>query len=410
MGWPKHLLESLCIEFTDGNWVESKDQSPEGVRLIQTGNVGEGVFKGRDDKARYISEATFSRLKCFEIFEGDCLISRLPEPVGRSCVLPDTGERMITAVDCTVVRFDTKKILPSFFNYYSQSRVYLNDIDEQTSGATRKRISRKNLGKIRIPLPPIPEQKRIVAILDKAFADIDQARALTEQNLKNARELFESYLQQVFSQRGEEWVDGYLENLVSEDCSLSYGIVQPGDDFPDGLPVVRPTDLTRETIEVEGLKRINPSNGAGYSRTVLQGGELLVCVRGSTGTTSVASEELAGANVTRGIVPVRLNPEKVLQRFGYYQFASPSIQTQIQAGTYGAALMQINIRDFKKIKMLVPPLSIQKTIVDKLDDVKPDLVRVEEIYAIKILAFDELKKSLLQKAFSGELTRSSEAA
>jgi len=334
MGWPKHLLESLCIEFTDGNWVESKDQSPEGVRLIQTGNVGEGVFKGRDDKARYISEATFSRLKCFEIFEGDCLISRLPEPVGRSCVLPDTGERMITAVDCTVVRFDTKKILPSFFNYYSQSRVYLNDIDEQTSGATRKRISRKNLGKIRIPLPPIPEQKRIVAILDKAFADIDQARALTEQNLKNARELFESYLQQVFSQRGEEWVDGYLENLVSEDCSLSYGIVQPGDDFPDGLPVVRPTDLTRETIEVEGLKRINPSNGAGYSRTVLQGGELLVCVRGSTGTTSVASEELAGANVTRGIVPVRLNPEKVLQRFGYYQFASPSIQTQIQAGTY----------------------------------------------------------------------------
>jgi type I restriction enzyme S subunit len=53
MGWPKHLLESLCIEFTDGNWVESKDQSPEGVRLIQTGNVGEGVFKGRDDKARY---------------------------------------------------------------------------------------------------------------------------------------------------------------------------------------------------------------------------------------------------------------------------------------------------------------------------------------------------------------------
>jgi len=72
--------------------------------------------------------------------------------------------------------------------------------------------------------------------------------------------------------------------------------------------------------------------------------------------------------------------------------------------------MQINIRDFKKIKMLVPPLSIQKTIVDKLDDVKPDLVRVEEIYAIKILAFDELKKSLLQKAFSGELTRSSEAA
>lgn len=404
MGWSTYSLESLCKEFTDGNWVESKDQSPEGIRLIQTGNVGEGIFKDRGDKARYISEATLSKLKCFEIFEGDCLISRLPDPVGRSCVLPDTGERMITAVDCTVVRFDTRKILPEYFNFYSQSNTYLSDVDALTSGATRKRISRKNLGKVEIPTPSIPEQKRIVAILDQAFADIDKARALTEQNLKNARELFESYLQQVFSQRGKEWTIEPLENAVTKDCTLSYGIVQPGDNVAGGLPVVRPTDLIKEVIDLSGLKQIDPSKAEGYMRTLLQGGELLVCVRGSTGTTSIASEELSGANVTRGIVPIRFNPEKISQRFGYYQFISPAIQTQIQAGTYGAALMQINIRDLRKLKVRIPSLEVQRKISDQLDSIKPELERIEAIYSAKLNAFEELRSSLLEKAFSGALT------
>ena len=119
--WEAKKLGEVCEVFADGDWVESKDQSSEGNRLIQTGNVGEGVFKDRGEKARYISEETFKRLRCTEIFEGDCLISRLPDPVGRSCLLPDTGERMITAVDCTIVRFDPKKVVPAFFIYYSQS-------------------------------------------------------------------------------------------------------------------------------------------------------------------------------------------------------------------------------------------------------------------------------------------------
>ena len=111
-GWHTKPLAALCEVFGDGDWIESKDQSADGIRLIQTGNVGEGVFKDRGEKARYISEETFKRLRCTEIFEGDCLISRLPDPAGRSCILPDTGERMITAVDCTIVRFNVNQTLP----------------------------------------------------------------------------------------------------------------------------------------------------------------------------------------------------------------------------------------------------------------------------------------------------------
>ena len=204
--WPTKMLVDACEVFADGDWVESKDQSPDGIRLIQTGNVGEGVFKDRGKKARYISGATFKRLRCTEIFEGDCLISRLPDPVGRSCLLPDTGERMITAVDCTIVRFNPKQLFSEFFNFYSQSLDYLKAVDAETTGTTRKRISRSKLGQLQILVPPLAEQRRIVGILDEAFEGIATAKANAEKNLQNARAVFESHLNAVFTQRGKGWV------------------------------------------------------------------------------------------------------------------------------------------------------------------------------------------------------------
>ena len=97
-------LEDICTVFTDGDWIESKDQADEGIRLIQTGNIGMGAYLEKEEKAKYISEETFNKLKCTEIFSGDILVSRLPEPVGRACIIPEKKERMITAVDCTIVR------------------------------------------------------------------------------------------------------------------------------------------------------------------------------------------------------------------------------------------------------------------------------------------------------------------
>ena len=163
--WGRKKIVDISTVFEDGDWIESKDQSAEGIRLIQTGNVGNGIFKDRGEKARYISEDTFKKLRCTEIFEGDCLVSRLPDPVGRACILPDTGEKMITAVDCTIIRFDQKQLISNWFLYYSLSNEYQNEIQKQVTGATRQRISRKNLGLVSVPLPSLPEQQRIVSIL-----------------------------------------------------------------------------------------------------------------------------------------------------------------------------------------------------------------------------------------------------
>lgn len=164
------------------------------------------------------------------------------------------------------------------------------------------------------------------------------------------------------------WQTKTLEEVADSDCSLSYGIVQPGDEFVDGLPVVRPTDLTMKVIELSELKRIDPKLAAGYQRTTLQGGELLLCVRGSTGTISIASSELSGANVTRGIVPIRFKKTLLDTTFGYYLMIAEQVQSQIREKTYGAALMQINIRDLRNIVLTFPPLAEQQRIVGLLDE------------------------------------------
>ena len=97
-------LKEICTVFSDGDWIESKSQSDKGIRLIQTGNIGEGKYLEKTERAKYISEDTFKELKCTEIFSGDILVSRLPEPIGRACIIPDKSGRMITAVDCTICR------------------------------------------------------------------------------------------------------------------------------------------------------------------------------------------------------------------------------------------------------------------------------------------------------------------
>jgi type I restriction enzyme S subunit len=160
-------LSSLCDTFIDGNWIEAKDQSDTGIRLIQTGNVGVGTFKDKDDKARYISEETFNRLNCTEVVEGDILISRLPDPVGRACIIPAGLGKSITAVDCTIIRLNDK-VLPKFFVAFTNTPDYAMQIKKVLSGTTRLRVSRANLGKIQVPLPTIDKQQQFVTIAEQA--------------------------------------------------------------------------------------------------------------------------------------------------------------------------------------------------------------------------------------------------
>ena len=392
MEWGEQKLSSLCDMFTDGDWVESKDQSAEGVRLIQTGNVGEGVFKDRRDKRRFISEETFSRLKCTEILEGDCLVSRLPDPVGRSCLIPFTGEKMITAVDCTIIRLNRSHLLPEFFNYFTQSYAYLNVVESLTSGATRKRISRKNLGEVPIPLPPIPEQQRIVAILDQAFADIEKARANAEKNLKNARELFDSYLNQVFSQRGEGW----KETTLGESCEFSNGKAHEKSIDENGAFIVVNSKFISQAGAV--VKRTNelkhPLNIGDIAMVmsdVPNGKALAKCF--------IVPEENK-YSLNQRICSIK--SDLFFTRFLYYQLnRNPFLLAFDNKGS------QANLRkdEILSCPLWLPSFEKQQEISSKLDSLMNHADFLLDTYSNKLASLDELKKSLLQQAFSGELTK-----
>lgn len=173
-------LSDLCTVICDGDWIESKDQSKSGIRLVQTGNVGVGQYLDKDGRARYISEETFDRLHCTEIFEGDVLISRLPDPIGRACRIPKLSTRAITAVDCSILRFKDEQIA-EFFLQYATSQDYFNKIAILAGGSTRTRISRKEIEKLTVPVPA--DKSSMVAISVK-LSLADREILLLEQELE----------------------------------------------------------------------------------------------------------------------------------------------------------------------------------------------------------------------------------
>ena len=160
-------IREISTFISDGDWIESQDQSDYGIRLIQTGNIGNGEYLDKPDKAKYISEETYNKLHCTDVYPGDILISRLPDPIGRSCMVPQDIGRAITAVDCTILRVNRSNYNPHFFVYYTQTDLYRSKLSYFLTGTTRKRISRKNLEKIVVPLYSREHQDTIVKRLDK---------------------------------------------------------------------------------------------------------------------------------------------------------------------------------------------------------------------------------------------------
>lgn len=407
MGWKSKKLAELCDVFSDGDWIETKMQSNSGIRLIQTGNIGEGIFKNRLDKSRYISEITLKEQRCTEIFEGDCLISRLPEPVGRACILPSTEHRMITAVDCTILRFKSDQISPQYFNYYSQSAQYLSKVDSLTSGATRKRISRKNLGLVEVPFPDLKEQEKIVCILDKALDAISNAREVAEKNIKNARELFESYLHQAYSDNecDEVLLGDIVDVLTDYHANGSYKILKQHVELKekeDYAWMVRSTDFEKQ---FKNDKRYIAKSAYDYlKKTPLFGGEIIMSKIGNAGKVYLMPKVDRPCSLAMNLFLIRLNPKVAHNEYVFRYLNSVSGKAQIQPLLNGAATQTITKYSVRSLKIRLPSISEQERVVNNLNELQKEVDLLQQIYEQKLDAIDELKKSILKKAFSGELT------
>lgn len=184
--------------FNDGDWIEAVHIKEEGIRLIQTGNIGVGRFLNKNSK-KYISEKSFVELKCKEIVEGDLLICRLAEPAGRVCIFPKTEDlKSVTSVDVTIYRPDENIFDRRILLYLLSTDEWFKQVLEQVGGTTHKRISRGNLGNIKIKIPKsLTEQTRIATIL----SDMDAELEALEGQLGKARKVKQGMMQELLTGR-----------------------------------------------------------------------------------------------------------------------------------------------------------------------------------------------------------------
>ena len=248
-------------------------------------------------------------------------------------------------------------------------------------------------------VPQDPNDEPASVLLERIRAE--KERLIKEGKIKRSKKTAEDETEAPFDiPMSWEWCR--LEYIVSPDCTLGYGIVQPMEDVLNGIPVIRPVDLTSPIIGIKGLKRIDEKISNSYQRTILKGGEILFCVRASVGKVGIASGQLRGANVTRGISPLRFDFE-YLTKYVFYHLQSLFSQTEIKSYSRGATLQQINVEDLKLLLIAVPPLSEQKRIVDEIERWFSVIDELESNEDDLLKAIDKAKSKILDLAIHGKL-------
>jgi len=397
-GWRWVELKDLG-NLTDGDWILSEHYAVNGVRLIQVGDVGRGHFIGKS--SRFIAEETAARLDCTLLQAGDILISRMPDPLGRACIFPGLSGPAITAVDVSIFRPSPNLSDAQYLVRVLNSPMWFSQVAAAASGATRARISRRNLESLPIPLPPLLEQRRIASMLSGQMVVVDKARAAVQAQLEAAKGLPRAYSRQLFGgHEARQWPQVPLSHLIDTRRSITYGVVQTGANVPEGVPTVRGGDIKDFSIESTSLKRIDPQLSEQFSRTLLQGDEVLFAIRGSVGAVAAATSELVGCNISRevALIPVGRTVDK---NYLAYALGSPSVQSKVLARVQGAAQRGINLSDVARLTVPVPSLSEQQRIVKVLDEYLQRNRRLVDNLRSSRVALEALSSSVLSTSLRG---------
>lgn len=366
-GWEIKKIKDIASLITDGDWIESRHQSEDGIRLIQTGNVGNGVFKAKDDKPHYISEDTFNELGCTEIFAGDCLVSRLPEPVGRACIIPEISHRMITAVDCSIIRFKDV-YLSKLFVYYTMSLSYQKDINNNTTGTTRKRISRKNLEQIPIPIPPFPEQERIVTELDLISGIIEKKK----QQLKELDSLAQSLFYEMFGNPVEN-EKGWDVKKLGEVSHIINGFAFPSSEFSESNPIkaIKITNVgVNEFVDDDSSLPNQYDCKEDYK---VHTGDIVIALTRTIISSGVkralVPKEYNNALVNQRVAAIITDTKIVDKKYVYSFLGTGFVKDYVL--THATALMQPNlsIKDLRELPLIYPPLSLQQEFASKIEKI-----------------------------------------
>lgn len=302
--------------------------------------------------------------------------------------------------------FDSRRVLKRFlYHWFEWDTESIKA--EQGAGTTMIHVTKGAMEKRTLYLPSLSEQKRIVAILDEVFAGIDDAIANTEKNLTNARELFESCLNTTFSQENSSWKHKKLKEITSK---IGSGATPRGGKNAyqtEGIPLIRSLNVHDRRFKKKNLAFLNDEQAQKLENVIVEKNDVLLNITGaSIARSCIAPSEYLPARVNQHVTIIRIESDEISCHFLSYLLTSKPYKEKLlftgdQAGATRQALTKSQIQDFL---IFFPAVSEQKIIVEKLASIESQVISLEAIYQQKLTALNELKQSILQKAFTGELT------
>lgn len=327
------------------------------------------------DNVQFITDNIYEQIKNYTITSKDLYIS-IAGTIGKSGIIPkELDGANLTENACKLV-YKSNEIFNKYVYYYTQTRMFAEQIFDKTKMAAMPKLALTRLATVKLPIPPLSEQQRIVWILDEAFENIEKAKQNTLQNLNNAKELFESYLNKVFTENTEDWEEKILGDILS----LEYG-----------------KSLDKSERNEKGIYNAYGANGIKdkTNKYLYNKKSIIVGRKGSAGELNYTEEKFWALDVC---YYVKFDEHKYDIRFLYNLLKLqnlPSLAKGVKPG--------INRNDVYNIRVRIPNIKKQQKIVQQLDELQEQTKKLEQIYDQKLKDLDELKQSILQKAFNGEL-------
>ena len=385
----------------DGDWVESKDQDPEGgVRLIQLADVGVGAFL--DKSARFLTAQKAKELRCTYLHSGDILVARMPDPIGRACIFPGDKKKAVTVVDVCIVRPNPKLCDPRWLCWMINAPDFTDSVLQQARGATRQRIARTELERLVVPCISLSEQRRIAAILDEADALRAKRRAALAQFTALTSAIFVDMFGKLRG-RATKWRLVPVSDYVAE--------------FQGGKSLEADTDNTRARYRVLKVSAVTSSIFKPFESKPLpeeylpppdhfvKCNDLLFSRANTTELVgAVAYVDSTPGNVVLSDKLWRFiwrKPACVEPLFVWALFQTPAVREEIGRRATGTSGSMKNISQGKLLTMqtILPPLQLQSSFVQRLKLLKT--LQAQQRTALDQL--DSLFASLQHRAFRGEL-------
>jgi len=382
MTWPTFNLRDVC-EFQNGFAFKSKLFTEKGMPILRISNIQNGSIDLK--RIVYTDPNAYKEvLDKYRVVSNDLLIAMSGATTGKIGINQTDS---VFLLNQRVGKFIPGDSLDKLYLYYCLSTKVEEHL-EISAGAAQPNLSTEQIKGMEIPLPPIPEQKRIVAILDQAFADIEQARAKTEQNLKNARELY-------LSKKSAIFVNLQASSRIMPLPSVCDNIFAGGDAPKKGLYSKFKTDQFQIPIYANAVKNNGLYGFTDYSRADKP--SISIAARGS-GTGHIELRREAFLPIVRLIV---LTPDQEIISLEYLKHALQNLDILRS----GSAIPQLTVPMIKGYSIPIPSLKEQQELIEELKELELFINQVKKIYLDKIELLDELKKSILHLAFSGELTK-----